>query len=233
MAIGIHPDDVELGCGGTVALCARRGYEVVIVDLTRGESASNGTPEERAAEASEAARILGARRYTLDLPDAAVRAEDPEQTRAVVRALRERRPEVVLAPNDDDPHPDHASGGRLVQRALYLAGVHGYASGEGAAGAWRVPRVLVYSGRREVRPDLVVDTSDTFDLKLKAIAAHRTQFAAEGGRRPTRLNAPGFLAVVEARDRIHGFAVGARHGEGFALLSPILLDGFEVFGEGP
>src|SRR5712671_4077268 len=151
MAVGIHPDDVEIGCGGTVAVCAAAGDDVVIVDLTRGESSTNGTPEERAREAAEAARILGCRRENVGLPDAGVQSEDAAQTRAVVSMIRAQRPHILFVPNADDQHPDHASGGTLVQRAAFLSHVNGYITERDGKRQerWKVERLLVYSGRRE------------------------------------------------------------------------------------
>lgn len=232
LVFGIHPDDVELGCGGTLAVCARRGDDVTIVDLTRGESSSNGTPEVRAAEAQAAAEVLGVtRRVNLGLPDAGVRSEDPEQRRAVTRALREFRPHVVLVPNEDDPHPDHASGGQLIHRAIYLAGIHGYFPDDVATGAFRPRHVLVYSGRNEVRPDVVVDTSEVTDVKRDAIRAHRTQFDRDKGAAATPINADEFLSAVEARDRVAGYRIRARAGEAFQLATPLPLGDLGVFGE--
>lgn len=227
LVFGIHPDDVELGCGGTVAVHTRAGHDVVVADLTRGESSSNGTPDERAAEAAAAAAILGCReRRNLAIPDVGVRSEDPDQQRAVVDVIRDLRPDVVLVPFSDDPHPDHASGGTLIERALYLAGIHGY---NPSGRAWKTPVALVYSGRREVRRDLVVDVSAVYDVKRRAIAAHASQFGAREGSRATALNAPEFLSVVEARDRSVGHAVGAAYGEAFRALGPLRVGDLGVF----
>jgi bacillithiol biosynthesis deacetylase BshB1 len=219
VVFGIHPDDVELSCGGTMAVQVASGHEVTIVDLSRGESSSNGTPEERAGEAARAAVVLGCReRLNLGLPDAGIQSEDGNQQRRVVEVIRRIRPEFALIPFSDDPHPDHRSGGMLLERALYLAGIHGYDPG---AGAWKTPMALVYSGRRQVRPDVVVDVTAVYATKRDAIAAHTTQFGAGAERRPTPLNAPGFLAVIEARDRTVGHSIGVEYGEAFQCLHPI------------
>jgi len=226
MAIGIHPDDVEISCGGTVAVCAARGDEVTILDLTRGESSTNGTVEERAAEARAAATILGcARRVNAMLPDTGVRGEDPTQLVAVVRLIRAYRPQVALIPNPDDPHPDHASGGMLVQRALFLANVNGYATEADKVPQerWRVERALVYSGRREVRPDVVVDITAVYDAKLRSIQAHASQIGGGAGSLVTPLTDPRFLDAVRARAVVAGRRVGMTYGEAFALLAPIAL----------
>ncbi len=229
LAIGIHPDDVEIGCGGTVATLSARGDEVVILDLTRGESSSNGTPEERAREADAAARILGvARRINAALPDAGLRFDDPDQRRAIVEAIRSVRPHVVLIPNPDDAHPDHAAGGVLSQHAVFLSNVDGYASDEGGArqARWRVARSLLYSGRREVRADLVVDVTAVYETKTRAIRAHATQVGDSKELLATPLTDPRFLSVVDARDRVSGRRIGATYGEAFELLAPIGLSDF-------
>ncbi len=203
------------------------GHDVTLVDLTRGESSSNGTPEERAREADEAARILGCdRRLNVGLPDAGIQSESPEQQRRVVEVIRSARPDIALIPYKDDPHPDHASGGALVERALYLAGIHGYVAGEDAA--WKTPLALAYSGRREVRADVVVDTSRVHEARQRAIESHATQFGDREGARPTPLNAPDFLAVVEARDRRHGHLIGVRFGEAFQSAGPLPLANLET-----
>lgn len=223
LVFGIHPDDVELGCGGTVALLAARGHEVILVDLTRGESASNGTPQQRADESAEAARILGCKeRLNLGLPDTGLSSEDADQQRATAAAIRRHRPDLVIVPSKDDPHPDHASGGVLIERALYFSGIHGYATGEGGP-HWKVGNGMIYPGRRDLEPDIVVDISGTFDTKMASIKAHRTQFAVFEGARETPLNRPGFLGAVEARATAAGHRVGVRYGEPFKLLNPVAV----------
>ncbi len=229
LALGIHPDDAELGCGGTVILAARGGHDVSIVDLSRGTSSSNGTPEERAAEAAEAARVLGVRtRLNLDLPDTRIQSENDEQTALVVACLRKERPDVVLVPSSDDPHPDHSAGGRLIDRALYLSGVHGYNRGQPA---WRVPHVLVYPGRTDFEPHVVVDVTPVHELKMKAILAHKSQFLSGGDRQSTALNSPDFMGFIEARARAHGRRIGVRFGEAFRTTAPIGLTDLRMFGE--
>jgi len=224
VVFGIHPDDIELGCGGSVALFTARGHEVVLVDLTRGESSSNGTPEERADEAVEAARILGCGvRENLDLPDTGLIGEDPDQQRVTAAAIRRHRPDLVVLPSKDDPHPDHASGGELIERALYLAGIHGYST-EGGGGRWASRNGLVYPGRRELEPDIVIDIGDTFATKMDSIRAHRTQFDAFDGAKETPLNRPGFLGAVEARALAAGYRIGVQYGEPFKLLNPLAVE---------
>lgn len=226
MAIGIHPDDVEIGCGGTVALSAARGHHVVIADLTRGESSTNGTVEQRAREAAEAARILGAaERVNAGLPDTGVRSDDAGQIQVLVTILREHRPDVVLVPHADDPHPDHAAGAMLTRHAMFLANVNGYPT-RGPGGPqerWKVARALVYPGRRDVRADVVVDVTPVYESKLASIRAHASQIGGTEGALPTPLTDPRFLGVVDARDRLAGRRIGVTYGEAFELLAPVAL----------
>lgn len=222
VVFGIHPDDIELCCGGTVIRATGDGHEVTLVDLSDGSASSNGTTEERRAEASRAAAIMGVKqRINLGLPDTAIQSQNLEQTRKVVACIRERRPEIVLIPSSDDPHPDHASGGVLIQRALYLSGIHGYDTGQEA---WRPANALVYPGRVEFEPHIVVDISAVNDQKLRAIGAHKSQFGA--GARNTPINSPNFLPAVEARGRTYGLKIGVPFGEGFRLLNPMALPDF-------
>lgn len=229
LAIGIHPDDVEICIGGTVALLSRRGDEVTILDLTRGESSTNGTPEERAREAAEATRILGLRgRVNAALPDAGLRAGDPEQVRAIVRVVRATRPHVVLIPNADDPHPDHAAGSVLSQHAVFLSNVNGYPTEDGGRRQerWRVARSLLYGGRRDIRPDLVVDVTPVYEIKVAAVRAHASQVGGGKDALTTPLTDPRFWSGVEASDRVTGRRIGATYGEAFELVAPIALGDF-------
>jgi bacillithiol biosynthesis deacetylase BshB1 len=231
MALGIHPDDVEIGCGGTVAVSAAAGDEVTIIDLTRGESATNGTPEDRAREATEAARILGAtRRVNAGLPDAGVLSEDPAQTRAVVAIIRAYRPDLVFVPNSDDAHPDHASGSTLIQRAIFLSNVNGYVTDADGARQerWLVARTLLYSGRKEVKPDVVVDITTQYETKLASVRAHASQVGGLQGSLATRLNDATFFGSIEGRALVAGRRVGVQYGEAFELLAPIALARLDV-----
>jgi bacillithiol biosynthesis deacetylase BshB1 len=228
LVFGIHPDDVELGCGGSVALAARQSHEITIVDLSSGESSSNGTPQERAREALEASKVLGVNeRLNLGFPDTAIRSEDLSQTRAVVDCIRRIKPGILFLPDRRDPHPDHASGGLLLERAVYLSGVHGFETG---TDAWSVGAVLIYMGRTEFDPHFIVDITSTYSVKIQAIRAFRSQFIAEEARRPTPINSPDFLPFLEARSRLYGHRIGARYGEPLQTLKPTALREFSIFG---
>lgn len=220
LAFGAHPDDVELSCGGLVALAASRGQRVVIIDLTRGELATNGTVAIRTEEAEAAAAALGIEtRENLELPDGELRADDADQLAAVVEALRHHRPRVVLSPWVEARHPDHAAAGQLVERAAFLAGVARFRPDLGPPG--RPDRVVFYPARREVRPSFVVDITAVADLKARAIGCHKSQFGGDGA--PTLINAPLGVEAFAVRDRYWGATIGVRHGEPYLIRGPVPL----------
>ncbi|HCJ09549.1 MAG TPA: bacillithiol biosynthesis deacetylase BshB1 [Clostridiales bacterium] len=209
LAFSPHPDDVEIGAGGTLALHSRLGYDVVVCDLTQGELASNGTPAERAREAALAARILGlGSRETLGLADRALEPT-PDRVRVVAEAVRRWRPRVVLAPWGEDRHPDHGAAARLVREGVFNAGLVRYrAAGE----AHRVARLVYYLVNSTAAPGFVVDISRVYDLKRQALEAYASQFSPAG--EPTPLNR-GYLEWVELRDRWYGSLAGVERAEGF------------------
>ncbi len=230
MAVGAHPDDVELGCGGVLARLAAAGRRVGIVDLSAGEMASRGAVAQRREEAARAAGALGAVwRTCLQLPDGGLAAHDPTQQAAVVAVLRRATPRAVLAHHGDDPHPDHRQAAELVRRACFLAGVGRLFAELGPP--WRPALVLAFPGPRQlVSPHLVVDVTAFHATKRAAVAAHASQFEAgrEGaaGVPPTHLSSGYFLAAVEGRDRAAGNLIGCEFGEGF--LAELGLHGDEV-----
>jgi bacillithiol biosynthesis deacetylase BshB1 len=218
-----HPDDAELVMGGTIAREAARGRRVAIVDLTRGESGSRGTPETRAAEADEAARILGvAHRESLGLPDARLSVV-PEHKDPLVEAIRRLRPRVVLLQHWEQRHPDHANASRIVYEASFLAGLRNYRPDLGPA--FR-PTKLVYALRvteaSEGRPTFVVDVTDFWETKLRAIAAFASQFTPAAGARGPRARAR-VPDAGEISGRRHGQRIGVRYGEGFATREPLAV----------
>jgi len=220
LAIGAHPDDVEISCGGTLAVAARAGYTVGILDLTRGELSTNGTPEERAAEAAEAARALGiGTRKNAGLPDGAVHALDPDQTRSVVRILRALRPSILLTHAPLDRHPDHVEASRIVDRAWYLAGLRQFDPDGGAP--HRAEGRYHFASRIAFDPTFVVDITPAWEEKKRAILAHRTQVGRGDASRPTPLNDPSFLGRIEARARHFGSQIGVLYGEPFRSTEPL------------
>lgn len=217
-----HPDDAELIMGGTIARAAAAGRRVALVDLTRGESGSRGTAETRAAEAEEAARILGvAHRECLDLPDARLTAGSIDHRDAIIAALRRLRPAVVILQHWLQRHPDHAAASRLIYQASFVAGLRNYRPELGEA--FR-PKKLVYAvtmtETTDVPPTFVVDVTRSFDVKMKAIRAFASQFQPAGGE-TVPLPFDSFQDAVEMAGRRHGQRIGVRHGEGFVTREPV------------
>ena len=216
-----HPDDAELVMGGTLALMAEQGRRLALVDLTRGESGSRGTPETRAQEAALAAKVLGvAHRESLGLPDARL-AQVPDQKDAIVEALRRLRPRIVLLQHWEQRHPDHSAASRLVYDACFLAGLRNYRDDLGEA--FR-PKKLVYSvtmtEATEVPPTIVVDISAVWERKLQAIRAFESQFTAQAGE-SVALPFDRFQSAVELQARRHGQRIGVSYGEGFVTKEPV------------
>ncbi len=215
LAIGPHPDDVELFCGGTVAGLVRRGYRVGILDLTAGERASNGTPKIRAAEARAAADVLGVDfRECLGLPDLGLKAD---QAPELALALRRLAPRLVLAPVAVDRHPDHAAAAQLVERAVFMANVAGFEP----PGRHRVDEVLWYPTRVLVEPSFAVDISADVDAKRRAMQCHVSQLK---GARPTLVGAEDALQRIEERDRFYGAQLGVAAAEPFVVHSRLGID---------
>jgi bacillithiol biosynthesis deacetylase BshB1 len=232
IAFGAHADDVELGCGGTLAALARLGRTFGIVDLTRGEMGTRGTPELRAREAAEAARILGARfRETLDLGDGNLRTDRDAQMQ-LVEIVRRRRPVLVLAPWTTDRHPDHERAARLVKEATWYAGLKSLATDRPP----HRPQQLVYYPTSYVeRPTVLVDISHVLEVKLEAMKAYRSQFFDAASAEPeTFISARGFVESFIARSKGFGLMANVEHAEGFVSLLPptapdlvLAFDGYE------
>lgn len=218
-----HPDDAELVMGGTLALEAARGRRVCLVDLTRGESGSRGTPETRAAEAQEAARVLGAlHRESLGLPDARLEVV-PEHKDRMVEAIRRLRPRVVLLQHWKQRHPDHAAASRIVYDASFLAGLRNYRPDLGPA--FR-PSKLVYAvtmtEANDITPTFVVDVTAVWAQKVRAISAFASQFTPAPGETGV-LPLDRFREAVELAGRRHGQRIGVRYGEGFVTREPLAV----------
>ncbi|MFT7580671.1 MAG: bacillithiol biosynthesis deacetylase BshB1 [Myxococcota bacterium] len=224
LAFGPHPDDVEIGCGGTVAKLCDRGHDVRVVDLTAGELATNGTVAERAHEADAAAKVLGVTiRENLGLPDGRLSASDDTHVNAVVDALRRHRPAIVLAPWRHARHPDHAATSALVERAVFLAGLVKYGTPSGAL-PFRPSTLLWYPLRVDLKPSFVVDISATVARKRAAIGCYQSQVQRDAGQAETLVNAPQGHAALIAREGVWGGLIGAAAGEAFATDQMLSVD---------
>ncbi len=227
--ISPHADDVEVFCGATVAKLAATGYRVGIADLTAGELATNGTPEDRRRESLNAAAALGVTlpRPVLTLPDGGVDEHDPAQVCAVVEVLRAARPRLLFGPFPRDRHPDHEAAGRLLRRAVFLAGLSHF----DAAGEAHRPRALVfYPCHAPVEPDFLVDVSQFMPARDAALACYVSQLSSGGDRAGTYINAPTFAARGVARRVEWGGRVGVEAAEGFVVESaPLIGDPVDFF----
>ena len=219
VAFTAHPDDMELNCGGTLALAAKQGWKACAVDFTRGELSTRGDPETRATEAEAAAKALGLTcRVNLGFPDGHLNDTD-DCRKAVVRLLRSLRPRVVIAPPLQDHHPDHIAVGALLSRCFYLAGVAKYLPSEEP---WQPNGLLHYLGSRAAIPSLVVDITSVFAVRREAILCYRSQFYREGSaERPTRISHPDFLPAIEGRSRAFGALIGVAFGEAYTVEEPV------------
>lgn len=212
VVFGAHPDDAELAAGGILAKLARQGYRVGIVDATRGEAGTRGTPEIRAREASRASRILGlAVRENLGLADGYVEANE-ESRRAVVQAIRSLRPEIVVVPNGASRHPDHRALFTLVRDACFLSGLRRWRA---AGDPWKPRRLLFALAFQNVSPRFLVDISDVYDVKERAIRAYTSQIASIKGLGDVRAAGRPLLESVRIIHGYYGWLIGRRYAEPF------------------
>ncbi len=215
MAFGAHPDDIELGCGGTLIKLSEAGYKVVLVDLTLGELATRGDEKTRCAEAVEAARILGAvARENLLLEDGHITLSR-EAKRRVVGMIRQYRPRAVFLPYYEDRHPDHYRASELIYEAAFLAGLVRYETGQPPH---RPHQLFYYMGWYTFEPTFVVDITAQFERKMAAIYAYASQFRADDPRYPpTRLTSSHYDWALRQRMGYYGSLVGVQYGEGFLI----------------
>jgi N-acetylglucosamine malate deacetylase 1 len=225
LVLAAHPDDAELGCGGTIAKHIALGHKVGIVDFTRGELGTRGTVETRDQEASASADILGVSvRINLGLKDGFFQNTKEDQL-AVVRDIRKYKPDIILANAVYDRHPDHGRGADLAYDACFLAGLakietmddHGQLQS-----AWRPGAVYHYIQSQFIKPDFVIDITDYWDVKMKAVHAFKTQFHNPNSNEPeTYISSPAFLRMLEARAIELGHSIGVKYGEGFTVRKTI------------
>lgn len=218
LAIGVHPDDLELGCAGTLIKHVQMGQKVGILDLTRGELGTRGTPELRLQEAQEAANIMGlAVRENAGMADGFFQ-NDKEHQLQLIYYIRKYRPNVVIANAVEDRHPDHGRAGKLIADACFLAGlvkIETLHNGEPQA-AWRPKRVYHMIQDRFLQPDFIVDITSTHDIKMDAIKAYKSQFHNPASGEPlTYISADGFLDKIKYRAALLGKRIGVEYGEGF------------------
>jgi bacillithiol biosynthesis deacetylase BshB1 len=220
LVFGPHPDDIEIGMGGTVAHHVDRGIRVGLCDLTAGEMGSNGTVEERLAEAEAARRVLGTSwRVNLRWPDRGI--GEAEHVKDAVALIRRARPKTIAIPYAPDRHPDHVAANRVLTEAAFSSGLRRF---EPSTEAWKPSRVCYYFINDSTAPSFVIDVSGAYERKRRALACYVSQFRPpDAAAVQTRLTSPRFQQLIESRDAQFGALSGVAFAEGFVVRDPIVL----------
>jgi bacillithiol biosynthesis deacetylase BshB1 len=223
LVFGPHPDDLEIGLGGTIARHVALGLTVGLCDLTGGEMGSNGNVDERLAESEAARAVLGAAwRENLRWPDRRI-GTDPGQLEHAVAFIRRHRPRTIAVPYWSDRHPDHVAASHLLTEAVFNSGLRRYRSSDGEA--WKADWICYYFINDSVPPAFVIDVSEHYECKRRALDCHASQFQrATPGAAATRLNTPLFRQLVESRDAQFGALAGVAWAEGVIVREPILRE---------
>ena len=222
LVFGPHPDDLEIGLGGTIARHVADGLRVGLCDLTAGEMGSNGSVPERLAEAQAAREVLGAAwRENLRWPDRRI-GTDPAHLEQAVSLIRRHRPRTVAVPYWVDRHPDHGAASALLVEAIFNSGLRRYRAGEES---WRPDWVCYYFINDAAAPSFVIDVSAHYERKRQALDCHRSQFVRADAAAPTRLNTPAFRQLIESRDAQFGALAGVAWAEGVIVREPVVRSG--------
>jgi len=231
LAFGVHPDDVELGCAGTIMAAIDQGKKVGIVDLTRGELGTRGTPTTRTQEAEAAAKIMGVDvRENLDMADGFF-ANDEAHQRKIIALIRKYQPDIILANAPEDRHPDHGRSAKLVSDAAFLSGLRKVETiHEGITqNAWRPAYTFHYIQDRFIQPSFVIDITKYMDRKIEAVLAYGTQFnSADTSEPQTYISSPQFLETVKARALMLGKRIGVGYAEGYITEKIIGFSNFDA-----
>ncbi len=231
LAFGIHPDDVELGCAGTLISEISKNKKAGIIDLSQGELGTRGSKEIRKEEAAAAAKIIGVDvRENLQMADGFFR-NDQEHQLNVIAALRKYRPDVIFCNAPEDRHPDHGRSSQLVADAAFLAGLVKISTKDESEeqAPWRPSYVFHYIQDRYLKPDFVIDISSSFDKKIESVKAYKTQFYnPESNESETYISSPDFLDSVVYRAKMFGKMIGVKYGEGFISKKTIGLSDIDA-----
>lgn len=232
LAIGVHPDDVELGCSGTILVALSEGKKVGIVDLTRGELGTRGSAEIRKIEAANAAKVLGVHlRENIGLADGFFLNDEAHQ-RKVITMIRKYQPEIILCNAPEDRHPDHGRSAKLVSDAAFLSGLRKIETELNGVSqqAWRPKYVFHYLQDRFLQPDFVVDISEHMDKKIESVLSYTTQFFNPDLDEPqTYISSPEFLETVRARAMMLGKRIGVKYAEGYLSDKMIGVKSMDAF----
>ena len=219
LAVGVHPDDVELSCAGTLLKHIQLGYKVGLLDLTKGELGTRGSAELRTEEATEAAQTMGALvREQLDLEDGFF-TQNEGNLRKIIRIIRKYCPQIVFANAIDDRHPDHGRAAKLVSDACFLSGLVKIVTLDDnniPQAPWRPKSLYHYIQDRALKPDFVVDISPFVDKKFELIMAYKSQFFDPLSTEPkTPISGKEFLDSIKGKDSVYGRYIGVQFAEGF------------------
>ena len=234
LAFGVHPDDIELSCSGTLLIEKKNGKKVGIIDLTRGELGTRGTAETRKEEAENSAQILGVEvRENLEMADGFFK-NDEENQRKIITVLRKYRPEIIFCNAPDDRHPDHGRAAKLVADASFLSGLRKIETldGEKPQEIWKPKYVFNYIQDMYINPSFVIDITDVIEKKLESIRSFKTQFfiPGENDNEPqTYISSPEFLESIINRSKMFGKMIGVKHAEGFISKKMIGIRSFDGF----
>nr|WP_052015469.1 bacillithiol biosynthesis deacetylase BshB1 [Halalkalibacter hemicellulosilyticus] len=223
LAFGAHPDDIEIGMGGTLAKYAKAGYKVGICNLTNAELSSNGTVQIRQEEAERASKQLGVcKRIQLSFRDRGLKYITEEDLRKVVSLIRQFQPKVIFAPFEIDRHPDHGECSRIINEAYFNAGIRQYRCYENRK-AYRPDNLFYYFINGYERPNFVIDITNEKKLKRQALLSYESQFTMKNNSIQTPLTND-YISAVEARDQLFGKEVGVHAAEGFMTPKPLIID---------
>ena len=232
LAFGVHPDDVELGCSGTLIAAIAQGKKVAVIDLTKGELGTRGTAETRKAEATQAAKAMGVHaRENLEMADGFF-MNDEAHVKKVITVIRKYKPEIVLCNAPEDRHPDHGRSSKLVSDAAFLSGLRKVETTYNGSMQehWRPHYVFHYIQDRYLKPDFLFDISDYYEQKIKTILCYTTQFNSTDNSEPqTYISTPDFLDVIKARALMFGKPIGVKYAEGYLTTKMIGVKSFDAF----
>ena len=225
LAFAAHPDDVELMCAGTIIKLTKMGYKTGVISLTRGEMGTRGSAELRRQENAASAKIMGLSvSEMLDIPDGFV-TNTPENRLKVIREIRRYRPGIIFVPYWEARNPDHANTSHIVREAAFTAGLKKIDTGQEQ---FRPNKVIYYLELYEPAPSFIVDVSDAFDDKVRAIQAYGSQFhnpeQPSDSKDATYISTPGFLRSIIAKGEYWGNKIGAKYGEPFIVREPVKID---------
>ncbi len=232
LAFGVHPDDVELGCSGTILSAINEGKKVGIIDLTQGELGTRGTIHTRYQEAAEAAKVLEVHvRENLKMADGFFQNDETHQ-RKIISVIRKYKPEIIICNAPEDRHPDHGRSAKLVVDAAFYSGLRKIETAVDGINqsAWRPKYVFHYLQDRFIEPTFLIDISEYFEKKLASVLCYKTQFMALDDSEPkTYISSPEFIESIRGRAQLLGKRIGVKYAEGFIsekILGVRSLDAF-------